>query len=428
MATEIINAKISFVSLVDKAANKKSFAIIKSADTEPTFKRQVPILKTDEEQKIVTGIVYEPDVLDAHEEYMTSDSIEKAAHLFLKEFRNVDKQHDFTSGYGDVVESWVAKSAEKLGDQDIKKGTWLMSVHVTDHDTWEGIQKGDITGFSMGGVGERIEHDDTETVEKSESRLFEILKNFFSGKNTPINKGEVKDKFNDQVKRSNFWTAFNIVQESLGHWDWRSDQFIMENNPEKITEALQDFNDILTGILLSDDIVKAIGKPNKEAIEKAGKKISTNNMDQIKTAHEALAKLIEANSNEEESEVEKKEIEKAIGEGISKALEPFISKLEGVEKGIGDEPITKAKVKCPDCGAMIDSKATKCPECDAKITKSANESDNIAQIVTDAINKAIEPLNDRMDKVEKARGIAKGANENGNEETPVTKSVWDGLL
>ena len=36
MATEIVNAKISFVSLVDKAANKKSFAIIKSAE-KPTF-------------------------------------------------------------------------------------------------------------------------------------------------------------------------------------------------------------------------------------------------------------------------------------------------------------------------------------------------------------------------------------------------------
>ena len=80
MATEIVNAKISFVSLADKAANKKSFAIIKSAEN-PTFQRQVPILKTDEAKRIVTGIVYEPDVLDAHDEFNLNTSNVNVNHL-----------------------------------------------------------------------------------------------------------------------------------------------------------------------------------------------------------------------------------------------------------------------------------------------------------------------------------------------------------
>lgn len=398
MATEIVNAKISFVSLVDKAANKKSFAIIKSAE-QPTFKRQVPILKTDEAKRVVTGIVYEPDVLDAHEEFMNEDEIEKAAHLFMKEFRNVDKQHDFTSGYGEVIESWVAKSEMKLEDQDIKKGTWLMSVHVTDDDTWESIQKGEITGFSMGGVGERVEHEDEE-IEKSESGLFKILKEFFTGGS--IKKGAVKDEFNDRVKRSNFWTAFDILQTTLGHWDWRTDQFIMENDPGKITEALTDFNEIINGLLVAEDIVKAIGKPDEELIAKAGKKISTSNMEQIKVAHEALGKLIELDTEkeEEESDVKKEDIEKMIGAAVAKAVEPLTKKLDTIEKEEGQE---------------------------TEPTGDETKTDTIADVVGKAIEKAMAPLVERVDKVEKARGISK-SQEPDPEQTEVKKSVWDGLL
>lgn len=424
MATEIVNAKISFVSLVDKAANKKSFAIIKS-DGNPTFQRQVPILKTDEAKQIVTGIVYEPDILDAHNEFMTEAEIEKAAHLFMKEFRNVDKQHDFTSGYGEVIESWVAKSEMKLEDQDIKKGSWLMSVHVTDNDTWEGIQKGEITGFSMGGVGQRVEHEDEE-VEKSATGLFKILKDFFANNNSPIKKGVVKDKYEASVKRSNFWTAFDTMQSALGYWDWRTDQFIMETDSTKVQEALQDFNEILTGLLTTGDVIKAIGAPDKELITKAGKKISTNNMTQIKTAYEALGKLIELDQ-EEEIDVNKSELEKMIGEGIAKALAPFVTKLEGVEKSVEGEGegIAKAKIKCPECGVSIDSKATKCPDCGAAITKSLEKSEDIAEIVTAAINKAIEPLSQRLDTVEKARGIKKSIDDPSGQETHVAKSYMD---
>ncbi|KGK88033.1 XkdF-like putative serine protease domain-containing protein [Clostridium sp. HMP27] len=402
MATEIVNAKISFVSLVDKAANKKSFAIIKSAD-KPTFQRHVPILKTDEAKKIVTGIVYEPDVLDAHDEFMTEEEIEKSAHLFMKEFRNVDKQHDFTSGYGEVIESWVAKSEMKLGDQDVKKGTWLMSVHVTDDDTWEGIQKGEITGFSMGGVGERVEHEDTaEEVEKSEAGLFKILKDFFSGKSTQIKKGAVKDNYSANAKRSNFWTAFDALQSVLGYWDWRQDKFVMESDPVVIQEALQDFSEILSGILVSEDIIKAIGTPDKELITKAGKKISTNNMTQIKTAYEALSKLIELENPEGEEgeiDVKKEEIEKMIGEAVTKAINPLKEKLNIVEKEEGAEDETQNEELKPE---------------------------DIAQLVSQAVNKAVEPLSNRLDQVEKARGLKKSLDDDGEpQDTPVAKSYMD---
>lgn len=164
MLTEIKNAQISFVSLVDKAANQRQFAIIKRAGEAPPFEKSAPILKVDEEKRIVTGVVYEPDTPDTHDEFMTAQEIEKAAHQFLKDYRNIDKQHDFTSGQGEVVESWIAKSDTTVGEQQIREGTWLMSVHVPDDEIWSEIKKGNITGFNMGGVGERVKQ-----VTKSES-------------------------------------------------------------------------------------------------------------------------------------------------------------------------------------------------------------------------------------------------------------------
>lgn len=381
MPTEIKNAQISFVSLVDKAANKKKFAIIK-AEATPTFERSIPILKIDDEKRIVTGIVYEPDVLDAHEEFMTAEEIEKSAHQFLKDYRNIDKQHDFVAGQAEVVESWIAKEVGKLGEQDIKKGSWLMSVHVPDDDTWGEIKKGELTGFSMGGVGERVEHEDVKKSEIEQATgLLQLLKNFFSV--GAIQKGVMADNFAQQAKRNNFWSAFDSLQSMLQKYNWSSERYEYETDASKIQEALAEFSTIITEILTTDNVVKAMGRP-PESITKAGKKISSANMAEIKAAHEALNKIIEANAEEESEEVKKEDIEKMMADGISKALEPVTAKLSALEKSA--EPATEP---------------AKEPE-QAELTV-----EDVSKMVTDAVTKAMEPLAQRIEKVETARGVSK---------------------
>lgn len=407
MPTEIKNAQISFVSLVDKAANKKTFAIIKSEEN-PTFEKSVPILKVDEEKRIVTGIVYEPDVLDAHGEFMTADEIEKSAHQFLKDFRNIDKQHDFVASETEVVESWITKEDGKLGEQEVKKGTWLLSVHVPDDDTWGEIKKGELTGFSMGGVGERVEH-----IEKSEADqatgLLRLLKNFFGVGNNQVQKGMMADAYNAKIKQSNFWNAFNTLENVLYRsCDGQCSTCMMrctcnmETDPTKIQEALTEFSSIITEILSSGDIMKSIGKP-PENIIKAGKKISSANMTEIKSAHEALGKLISLEQEEEGEEVKKEEIEKMVGESIQKALEPIVAKLDTVEKNEG--PAASPVQEQPELTA-----------------------DDVTKMVSDAVSKAVEPLTQRLEKVETSRGVAKQVETNGQQQTmPVVKGYMDYL-
>jgi len=140
-----------------------------------------------------------------------------------------------------------------------------------------------------------------------------------------------------------------------------------------------------------------MGRP-PETITKAGKKISSANMTEIKSAYEALGKLIEQNADGESEEVKKEDIEKMVNEGITKALEPVTAKLDAIEKG--EQPGQESQ----------------------ELT-----ADDVTKMVTEALTKAVEPLAQRIDKVETARGIAKQADGDGNPQE-VKKSVWDGLL
>jgi hypothetical protein len=159
-AFEITGAHIQFVSLVDKAANKKQFLITKSEKGRAEFATCGRIVKTDEANHYITGIVYEPLVEDAHGNYMTEAEILKAAYWFAKNGDSVDLQHSFKAlDSATVVENWVAKSDFDINGETIKKGTWLIAVEVGDGDVWEAVQKGEITGFSMGGFGKYSEED-----------------------------------------------------------------------------------------------------------------------------------------------------------------------------------------------------------------------------------------------------------------------------
>ena len=159
-AYEITDAKIQFVSLVDKAANLRKFLITKEAGGKASFTTCGRILKTDAANHYVTGIVYEPMSEDSQGNYMTEEEITKAAYWFAKNGDKVDLQHSFEPlGGANIVETWIAKADFKVGDELVQKGTWLMTVEVTNDEVWAAVEKGEITGFSMGGVGNYSEEN-----------------------------------------------------------------------------------------------------------------------------------------------------------------------------------------------------------------------------------------------------------------------------
>ncbi|GAB1376880.1 hypothetical protein MASR1M48_17320 [Lactococcus petauri] len=116
---------------------------------------EVKIIKVYKSQRIVIGAVYvpydenDPTTVDSHGHACLREDIESACYEFMRKMNihNIDLQHNFVSGYGYVVECYLAKA----GDPLFKEGTWVAGVKVTDDSVWAKIEGGEITGFSLAG-------------------------------------------------------------------------------------------------------------------------------------------------------------------------------------------------------------------------------------------------------------------------------------
>lgn len=112
------------------------------------------IVKADEEQT-VSGIVLQPEVVDAQGDIMSADVIKQAAYAFLQNFNKSTKlglQHTtFPKGKLALVESYIAPNGIVLGAKSVKQGAWIMTVKVLDPAIWKKVKEGKIAGFSIGG-------------------------------------------------------------------------------------------------------------------------------------------------------------------------------------------------------------------------------------------------------------------------------------
>ena len=347
-AYEISNARINFVSLVNKAANKHQFLIVKADDGNATFQTFGRIVKADTESHYVTGIVYEPMVEDSQGNYMTEEEIAKAAHWFMKNEGSVDIQHCFKKADGcEVVESYVAKSDMEIDGQPIKKGTWLMTMEISNADVWDSISKGDITGYSMGGVGAYSLEDVELPVEKQEEPkgIFKKLAKAMGFE--VVEKGAVKNQYNRRIKSDNFYTAWSALSNVLDGEKFNPEtgqyEYGYTDDEDVIRAALSDFNDIVTNLLTGNvSIVKSLEKAAKEApapIIKAGKSLSSKNLSALKGIHESLGSFLsdfeeepENNINKEDDTMTHEEVQNIVGEEVKKAMEPIAKQLEAITK------------------------------------------------------------------------------------------------
>ena len=385
----ISDAQIQFVSLVDKAANKKSFLIAKSEDGKASFSAYGKIVKTDTDSHYVTGIVYEPMTEDSQGDYMTEEEIRKAAHWFAKNGDGIDIQHNFEKfEKAEVVENWIAKADFEIGKEKVKKGTWLMTVEITDPDVWAAVEKGEITGFSMGGTGIYSEDDvDPDSLSKSEGKsFFKKLAKMFGFE--VVEKGAFADKYAESKKQSDFYNAFYDLQNILYSYDPTLGKYKYETEPETIKECLKEFSETIEQVLASDTI----------PVMKAGKTLSAKNIASLKSIYESIGKLLEE-AGETEEKMTKAEVMDFIKNEIQKA--------ESGSSKDSDKLDEKTKKFIVDTIKEVLAESQK----NKSVTK---------EEVAEMVKSAMEPLY-------KARGIV--TNLNGEPE-PVGKSndLFEGLF
>lgn len=127
-------------------------------EAEATTVKQVvaTVLKVDDEQRTVLGIVLEPDVVDSQKDTYDTATVRDAAWGYVEAFQNIGLQHqELINGKVRILESYLAPVAFELNGVAIKTGTWLMRVRVTDDTVWADVKAGKLTGFSIGGTAIR---------------------------------------------------------------------------------------------------------------------------------------------------------------------------------------------------------------------------------------------------------------------------------
>jgi hypothetical protein len=105
------------------------------------------VLKLDEAEQIVMGVVYAPDIPDSHGDFMNAEEVKKACYAFMRrgDMGCVDIMHD-NKRYGcEIVECFIVRD----GDTDFPiPGAWVAAVHCAD-EIWPRVMAGELNGFSM---------------------------------------------------------------------------------------------------------------------------------------------------------------------------------------------------------------------------------------------------------------------------------------
>lgn len=102
-------------------------------------------------------VVYEPNKLDIHGQWMSKKTIENACDNFNKNLKTgsvkTNLYHIAPTDKFEIVKSWINEFDCQVGDQFVPEGTWLVKIQYKDALLWKMRKAGDICGVSIGAMG-----------------------------------------------------------------------------------------------------------------------------------------------------------------------------------------------------------------------------------------------------------------------------------
>jgi uracil-DNA glycosylase family 4 len=162
-----IRQAISKQEILDDRSSKGGY--LSQSDSDDI---SVPIIKADQDKKIVYGVVLDPYQVDAHGDYISPKEIEQTAHKWMAKSRLISLDHK-SEANAKPVESWVEqypstkdyKAAivgkphrvfrREFGKDVIHSGAWVLGTQLDD-ELWESFQTGKIAAYSIEGFGARL--------------------------------------------------------------------------------------------------------------------------------------------------------------------------------------------------------------------------------------------------------------------------------
>lgn len=147
-------------SSVPQAAKDKAIAEAQRllASTKAEKSVDVRLLRKADapEERYVFGVVLEPDVIDSQNDTYSAEEVRKSAHRFMQDHAALGLQHSaIVTGKLKILESYIAPVDFAIGEETVKKGTWLLAIRVVDDALWTAVKAGSFTGFSIGGTAIR---------------------------------------------------------------------------------------------------------------------------------------------------------------------------------------------------------------------------------------------------------------------------------
>ncbi len=317
---QLTETKVTHVSLVKNPANEESFLMLKSGRQNTinlVVKQKDIVFKSDDEKQLIYGIVYSPDRLDTDGEFMTADDIQKSAHGFLSEFRNIDGEHDFVSNLGTPVESYIAQDDITIGEKTVKQGSWVLVVKATD-EAWADVKAGKFNGFSLAGTTTRkevtVEVDaDGKTIKGS------IIKGAIDNIVQALTGKKDNQEYNIEHEFSTLATVVkNATVDNLDN--------------KELTVAVEAFineiGDFMSEVKKQEDGVKTtekqIEQENIEEISPDTQKIINDFLDKIDSMEKRIKTLEDTNTRLADTE--------RLAVELSKSLKATTDRVSGVEE------------------------------------------------------------------------------------------------
>lgn len=124
-----------------------------------TFRSFIPVRKvstTQAAQRIIDGVIYPADKVDAHGDFADPEDLRKAAHGWLAHSRETNVEHGGSPVQGvHVVESHLATA--DIPEVEAHKNDWVAAFKVENQEVWKGVESGEFRGFSIEGVCDKIQ-------------------------------------------------------------------------------------------------------------------------------------------------------------------------------------------------------------------------------------------------------------------------------
>jgi len=369
---------ITHVSYVKRGANRRQFFLAKDECVNPDIQFDVKFFaKNDEEndeKKLLYGIVYEPDVEDAHGDFMESKEIEKTAHEFLEHYRNVDTEHNMLAGAGVVVESYIAPKDLYIGTNVVKSGSWILVTRAND-EIWEAWKEGEITGYSMFGVARETQ------MSKGESKVKSLIRKALEALGIKKSFEETLDEIINSLT-SNPLFIIDVMQEDFFKsvaWDALSEEQLVALS-KSMRSAAEFIDKKVSGIIKTDD-----AEPKAE---------TETEQDSVKTPNNDAEPVEKPDSTEDN--VEKKPDKDQLPEPDEDEEDETEPENDNEEE---KEPEMKVDVEEPEKAGNIQ-----------------NEVDTIAEKLQESLNGAILKMEKRLDeKIDKLQKELDTTNEKLNE-------------